>query len=512
MHRGGHILRLGTRRSLLAIAQSRLIAAAIERQHANLEVRLAPIDTAGDRDLVTPLDSVADPSFFSDALDQALIGGQIDLAVHSAKDLAESRPAQICRAAIPARENPRDVVLFRRTIVERLQHGEPIRIGSSSARRVRNVENFLREALPATGSPPNLKFLPLRGSVDARVRRIAADAAAPDALDGVVLALAGLARLWRDPDGRAAIEPSLHDARWMVLPPSECPTAPAQGALAIECRADDVTTRELLAFLHDEATAGHVASEFDALRDVTNAQRSAVGATAVEHSTLGTLLYRRGDRETSALGWTAPPAPHATAERVPWDGGELLCLRARTNIEHDPGLGGDGPVFVAHWNAAPDGLGNSPARRVWTSGTTSWRKLAARGIWVEGCADNLGFADIVPTLQCEVLGLPDLGHWTVLTRSGAEPGWRDTGVGRVIATYALGEPDPVALGQVRDRVRDATDFFWGSIDQYRAVADCLPPGARHACGAGKTAGALRQEGVTKPLIFPNRQEWRAWLR
>ena len=119
--------------------------------------------------------------------------------------------------------------------------GLPLRLGSSSDRRQRNVADFLVEALPASGTPPVLEFQPLRGAVDRRLARIALPADDPAALDGVVLALAGLNRLWKDPDGRRAIEPCSR-ARFMVLPLSRCPAAAGQ-YLAIERRADDADVR-----------------------------------------------------------------------------------------------------------------------------------------------------------------------------------------------------------------------------------------------------------------------------
>jgi hydroxymethylbilane synthase len=174
-----------------------------------------------------------------------------------------------------------------------------------------------------------------------------------------------------------------------------------------------------------------------------------------------------------------------------------------------------GAVFVAHWHAITGSVGLDRNARIWTSGIKSWRQLAARGHWVEGCADNLGFADIVPTLQCGALALPPMQDWTVLTHAGAEPGWRSSGVGKVLATYKTGAPaaaDSTELASLRDGVRTATHFFWGNVGQYRAVKQWLPSDAHHACGAGKTGDALRKAGVESPELFPSRKEWRSWLR
>ncbi|MGI9308692.1 MAG: hydroxymethylbilane synthase, partial [Gammaproteobacteria bacterium] len=129
------LLKLGTRASTLAIAQSRLIAGALQESNPALNIELLTLKTRGDNDLSTPLNKVNDPNFFNDELDTALLAGEVDFCVHSCKDLDAERPAGIVRAAMPARENPRDVIIFRRDIIARLRAGNTITIGSSSPRR-----------------------------------------------------------------------------------------------------------------------------------------------------------------------------------------------------------------------------------------------------------------------------------------------------------------------------------------------------------------------------------------
>ncbi len=123
----------------------------------------------------------------------------------------------------------------------------------------------------------------------------------PDQLDGVVLALAGLQRLWADPDGRRTIRPLISKLRWMVLPLSLCPAAPGQGALAIECRADDQRCREHLGALHDPETARLVKQELDLVAAEPAEQRQTFGATAVASNACGTLMWVRGCRPSDSV-------------------------------------------------------------------------------------------------------------------------------------------------------------------------------------------------------------------
>lgn len=505
-------LRLGTRGSLLARAQSELIAAALGRLEPGREVELVAITTRGDRDLTTPLDGVADPDFFSSELDEALLAGTVDLCVHSLKDLPARRPAGLSLAALPARENPRDCILFRADTPARLEADQPLRIGTSSIRRARNLQDFLPRALPATGRPPQLAFRPVRGAVDQRLTRLSLPPEAPGALDGLVLALAGLNRLWNAPAAQPVLAPLLAGMRWMVLPLEHCPAAPGQGMLALECRSRDLELRELLARLHDPGTARLRALEQQALDGLPPADRPLAGVTTLVHDTLGPLCYLRGPMAGGSgvhqsLHWTSPPPPAGSV--VGWDGIEWQRACSRRPLPVSLALPAGAPVFAAYWHAATD-LALPADVRLWVSGVESWRRLAARGYWVEGCGDNLGFAALVPTLAAPVLGLPPLADWTALTSAWAAPGWEDSGLGRVLATYAIEPPDaPTTAGLARAAAR-ATYCYWSSPEQFRALGGATAADAHHACGAGKTLATLRAAGVAA-VPFPNGREWHRWL-
>src|SRR4051812_27865955 len=123
-------LKIGTRKSLLASAQSSWVARELEKLNPNVEISLFGIETRGDRIQDVPLQSVQGKEFFVAEIDQALREKTVDLTVHSLKDLSLDRPREFVCAAIPPRENPRDVVLFNSKITDRLQAGEKIKIGT----------------------------------------------------------------------------------------------------------------------------------------------------------------------------------------------------------------------------------------------------------------------------------------------------------------------------------------------------------------------------------------------
>jgi hypothetical protein len=274
----------------------------------------------------------------------------------------------------------------------------------------------------------------------------------------------------------------------------------------VECRAEDDLSRDLLRALHDATTAAEVAAEFAAADELGAEHRAAFGGTAVSVPELGKLLFARGPASNDeALQWPAPPRPLGAR---PWDGGSWHRACTHRSLAVDPP---DNPaVFVAHWRALNAVAARGDSQRIWVSGWQSWQRLSAAGLWVEGCADGLGFDALRPTLATEVLQLPPLDDWLVLTRDGAEDSWQGSGVARVVGSYALEPPDTNQLRELRSAASQATHFFWSSREQYLALRDCLPPTAHHACGTGKTFRALSALGVPA-RAFPNREAWQTWL-
>jgi hydroxymethylbilane synthase len=224
-------LRLGTRASALARTQSQTVADAITAA-TGAEVELVPIVTEGDRSSAA-IAQLGGTGVFVAAIRRALLEGTVDLAVHSYKDLPTAPEPGLTIAAVPRREDPRDALVARDGLtLGELPAGS--KVGTGAPRRVAQLR--------ALGL--GLDVVPIRGNVDTRLGRVA-----PGDLDAVVLARAGLSRLGR----LAAITETLDPLQ--VLP------APAQGALAVECRASDARTRELLGRLEDPSARACVVAE-----------------------------------------------------------------------------------------------------------------------------------------------------------------------------------------------------------------------------------------------------------
>ncbi|HEY0603347.1 MAG TPA: hydroxymethylbilane synthase [Herpetosiphonaceae bacterium] len=226
-------LTLATRGSKLALAQAETIAAMLRSAHSGLEIELRIIQTKGDLVLDRALSRIGDKGLFVKEIEQALLDGTADLAVHSCKDLPSALPELLTLAAFPRRADPRDVLISRHNL--RL-HDLPTGaiIGTSSLRRACQIRHLR----------PDVQVIDLRGNVDTRLRK-----AQSEAYDAIVLAAAGLERL------------DLSDVVTEVFDPEVMLPAVAQGALAVECRADAAEVRALLAALNDSATESAVHAE-----------------------------------------------------------------------------------------------------------------------------------------------------------------------------------------------------------------------------------------------------------
>lgn len=293
-------LRLGTRRSRLAMAQAQTVADALTASSGRA-VQLVEVTTLGDVSQAA-LTQIGGTGVFVGALRDALLRGSVDLAVHSLKDLPTAPAPGLVVAAIPTREDPRDALCAR----DGLTIGElPVgaRIGTGSPRRAAMVQ--------ALGF--GLDVVAVRGNVDTRLRLVA-----DGELDAVLLARAGLARLGR------------LDAVSEILQPNQMLPAPGQGALAIECRSDDDDVLALLTPLDDVLSRAAVTAERALLAALEAGCSAPVGALAeIGEGDDGVEIYLQGaiglaDGQVLRLSATGPLIdPAGVAQRL---AGELLDI------------------------------------------------------------------------------------------------------------------------------------------------------------------------------------------
>lgn len=265
-------LRIGTRASPLALWQARHVARLLSSTAAGRDIELVEIQTAGDQVRDLPLAEIGGEGVFTKAIQQALLAGVVDVAVHSLKDLPTLATPGLALAAVPVRGPTGDVLVSRnhRSFAE-LPAGATL--ASSSLRRRAQVLN----------RRPDLKLIDIRGNVETRLRKLA-----DDNFDGVILAQAGLERL------------GLASAITEVLEPSWMFPAVGQGALGLECRADDSTTKDWLARIDDAGSHAAVLAERAMLRELGGGCHVPIGAVSSiqgGHLTVrGTVLSPDGRR------------------------------------------------------------------------------------------------------------------------------------------------------------------------------------------------------------------------
>jgi len=240
---------IGTRGSQLAMTQTESVAARLRAVNPGFEVSIIRIVTKGDTNQRVPLEQVAGEGIFVKELEEALLEGQIDLAVHSLKDMPTQLPSGLCLSAVLERVNPADVLVTKGQKLANLPSGASIGTGS------------VRRAAQLTTYRPDLKAVSIRGNVDTRLSKVASGE-----LDGVILAAAGLKRLgWED-----RITEYLPIERFLPMV--------GQGVLAIESRIDELTCCRIAASLNHLPTWQSITAERAFLRTLAGGCKAPIAA------------------------------------------------------------------------------------------------------------------------------------------------------------------------------------------------------------------------------------------
>lgn len=289
-----NILRLGTRGSLLARMQSQQVADLLMRKVPSVQVQLRIIRTTGDTEQQRPLYEIGGKGLFVKELEQSLLNRGIDFAVHSFKDVPVTKPlldvSSLLIAAVVARQDVRDVLVGAASIAQ-IPRGA--RVGTSSPRRRCQILSHR----------PDLDVQPIRGNIDTRLRK-----QREGQFDAILLAMAGLKRTGL-----------FDESRMFPIPPDQMMPAAGQGALALQCRRDDLATLQLLQQLNDSETAACVDLERQVVLALNGDCHSPIAALATLKRNEFNLSVAVGSRDGNPPLIRAhskgedPPAVLATA-------------------------------------------------------------------------------------------------------------------------------------------------------------------------------------------------------
>ena len=242
---------VGTRGSKLALVQTNWVVEELKKANPGVEFEIKVIKTKGDLVTHLPLHKIGDKGLFTKEIEQQLLDKEIDLAIHSMKDMPSALPEGLKFASVPKREDPRDVLVLKEeyTSIDDLPNGA--KIGTGSKRRTYQLLKYR----------PDLEIIPIRGNIDTRIKKIE-----DENLHGVVLAAAGLIRA------------GLEECISYYIPTDIMVPAPAQGALAIEIRENDSVIEEIVSHIKDEMTEIQVAAERGFLTGVNGSCHVPMGA------------------------------------------------------------------------------------------------------------------------------------------------------------------------------------------------------------------------------------------
>ncbi len=265
---------VGTRGSKLALIQTNWVVEELKKANPEIEFEVKVIKTKGDLITHLPLHKIGDKGLFTKEIEQQLLDKEIDLAIHSMKDMPSTLPEGLKFANVPKREDPRDVLVLKEgyTNLDDLPKGA--KIGTGSKRRTYQLLKYR----------PDLEIVPIRGNIDTRIRKIE-----DENLHGVVLAAAGLIRA------------NLKERISYYLPPNIMVPAPAQGALAIEIREHDSSIEEIVSHIKDEITETQVAAERGFLSGVNGSCHVPMGAYCEIKDDNITLTGLYGDEDGDKL-------------------------------------------------------------------------------------------------------------------------------------------------------------------------------------------------------------------
>jgi len=309
-------LRLGTRGSQLALWQANTVAARVA-EAGGPHCRIVVIKTSGDRLQEAPLSEVGGKRLFVKEIEDALLRGDVDLAVHSSKDMPAVLPDGLTIAAVLPREEPLDAVVLPvghppsamtiDDLVARL--GQSPSIGTGSVRRIAQLTRLF----------PGARFTPIRGNLDTRLRKL--DEGAHDAL---VLAAAGLRRL------------GFAHRISLALPAAACVPAPGQGIVAVEIRAGDAATRDAVARIDDPAAGAALVAERALVEALGGGCQTPIGALATpvdsgELELVAVVVALDGSRAVRASGRASRPDAAALGARI---GAELIAGGADEILKH----------------------------------------------------------------------------------------------------------------------------------------------------------------------------------
>jgi len=494
-------IKLIGRSSRLSLLQMEKVKRKIETAFPGIAVELVAGSSWGDALQDVPLQTVEGSDFFTQEIFEKLATGEADIAVHSLKDMSGEHFFGKNIFAAVERNDPRDVAIFNREVVDKLKSGETVVIGTCSPRREEMATGFLQKALPQLNNQFKIKTQSIRGNVDTRLKKLDSGE-----YDGIILAAAGLNRLLNSEADMQGIKPLLKDKLLMILPLIECVPAPCQGTIVAEAHPSNKKAIEILKRINDTELMNDSIQEKRIATQYGKGCLQKFGVTTLSYDGKK-VLYAAGkdSNEKSFSKWYGLPELN-TNDKTVFSTTEFMGRFF--NYEY---FNNDYPikqpvVYVSNYKAVKQQalIEQLQKRRVWAAGTKTWFDLSKNGIWVEGCADALGLESLRCAFSMPLLNIL-ADEVCVITNKQAAQAWRKKGW-YAIATYNLIQK---SVDELKMGISNADIIFWTSYRQYEQYKNVLRENTTHTCPAGETAELLREAGI-EPVIFPTIKSFQQW--
>ena len=519
------MLKISSRKSDLAKLQSYLVADALKAKNPALEIQFLFKESLGDINLTDPLWKMPEKGVFTEDFNRDLLDETTDMVVHSWKDLPTQNRGELMIAATLPRADQRDLLLVKKTSIDRILKLKKINLFTSSPRRFYNIGPFLKSHFPFGLNETDFK--PVRGNIQTRLKKMTET----DDIDGLVLAKAALDRLIENnfDDLRSTktyVRSVLNHCQWMILPLSKNPNAAAQGAMAIETKGTREDLKNIFSQINDPDTFYHSDLERKILASHGGGCHQKIGVASLSHP-YGNILFTKGLTDKNVTLFTEELI-HSNQSKIKnkflladlWFESSQSSYFDREKNESFEFLEKDKSkklgLLITKTENLPKFLFeiNSPHVH-WTSGTPSWKKCADLGIWIHGCQDQLG--DTYPKKYESLLN--ENISWLKLSHDQSPP----TENHETISTYKLKRNKNNFI------FSNKKCFYWSSSSLYLAAVKDHPEirSLTHCCGAGSTAKIIEKDlnenffgsdpqVTSKALwnnlfIFYNLDQWRSYV-
>ncbi len=496
-------IRILSRKSDLAVIQAKIVGNRIINKFSNIEIKYISKKTSGDIDLKTPLSEMSTEGVFTDDLRKDLISNNCDLIVHSWKDLPLDLGENTIIAGSLERADQRDILFIKKNRIDTLKKNKTINIFSSAPRRIYNLKPFIKNFLPF--STERVIFKNIRGNIPTRFKKFL-----ESDVDGFIVAKAAVDRLVNNKLKEfehlsKKIKKYIDECIWTIVPLSQNPTSPGQGALGLEIRKNDNQIGKIIKHISDPLTLHCVNEERKLLELYGGGCHQKIGISYFP-TFFGIMKSEKGetDKGSNFYNWKSIQKKKKQTKKINenllfpsnledynlFERKEIKeSIEKIKSIEHHC-------IWISRKSALPKNVNINSSNIIWTSGIKTWESLAKKGVWINGTSDGMG-EDFNPNI-----GFLAPFPWVKLTHNRSPSSL----IKNSIFTYELKELP------IKEDLNKKNFFYWMSSSAFHYAVRKNPSilDKHHSCGPGNTYNAIKKmiKNSEKLEIHLSYLEWK----